>query len=181
MESLRGQLLIAGPDLLDPNFRRSVILVGEHGEEGAMGVVLNRPSPVSVADAVPPLAELVDEWELVHVGGPVQPQAIVVLGEFGDTTEAAALVLGSIGFLPGEIETAADIASLNRARIFAGYAGWGPNQLEEEIAEESWILEPAIPEDVFTEEPDRLWSAVLRRKGGAFAVLALMPPDPSSN
>jgi len=181
MESLRGQLLVAGPDLLDPNFRRSVLLVGEHGEEGAMGVVLNRPSPVSVGDAVPPLAELVDEDELVHVGGPVQPQAIVVLGDFRDPAEAASLVLGSIGFLPGEIETAADVGSLARARVFAGYAGWGPGQLESEIAEESWIIEPALPEDVFTDEPEDLWSAVLRRKGGPFAVLALMPPDPSSN
>ena len=118
VESLRGQLLVAGPDLLDPNFRRSVLLVGEHGEEGAMGVILNRPSPVSVADAVPPLAELVDDEELVHVGGPVQPQAIVVLGDFRDPDEAAALVLGSIGFLPGEIETAADVGSLrSRPRL----------------------------------------------------------------
>jgi len=181
MESLRGQLLVAGPDLLDPNFRRSVLLVGEHGDEGAMGVILNRPSPVSVADAVPPLADLVDDTDLVHVGGPVQPQAIVVLGDFRDPDEAAALVLGSIGFLPAEIESAADVGSLDRARVFAGYAGWGPGQLESEIAEESWIIEPAIPEDVFTEDPDDLWSAVLRRKGGAIAVLAQMPPDPSSN
>ncbi len=181
VDSLRGQLLVAGPDLLDPNFRRSVILVGEHGEEGAMGVILNRPSPMSVAEAVPPLAELVAEWELVHVGGPVQPQAIVVLGDFEDTSEAGALVLGSVGFLPGEIENASEIASLTRARVFAGYAGWAPNQLEEEIAESSWILAPAVPEDIFTDDPDHLWSAVLKRKGGAFAVLALMPPNPSSN
>jgi putative transcriptional regulator len=174
-------LLVAGPDLLDPNFRRSVLLVGEHGDEGAMGVILNRPSPVSVADAVPPLAELVDEAELVHVGGPVQPQAIVVLGEFRDPDEAAALVLGSIGFLPAEIETAADVGSLERARVFAGYAGWGPGQLESEIAEQSWIIGEAVADDVFTDDPDRLWSEVLRRKGGPFAVLALMPPDPSSN
>ena len=167
MESLRGQLLVAGPDLLDPNFRRSVLLVGEHGDEGAMGVILNRPSPVSVADAVPPLADLVDDTDLVHVGGPVQPQAIVVLGDFRDPDEAAALVLGSIGFLPAEIESAADVGSLDRARVFAGYAGWGPGQLESEIAEESWIIEQALPEDVFTEDPDELWSAVLRRKGGA--------------
>ncbi len=146
-----------------------------------MGVILNRPSPVSVADAVPPLAELVDEEELVHVGGPVQPQAIVVLGDFVNPGEAAAVVLGSIGFLPGEIESASEVGSLARARVFAGYAGWGPGQLESEIAEESWILEQALPEDVFTDEPDRLWSAVLRRKGGAFAVLALMPPDPTQN
>ena len=181
MESLRGQLLVAGPDLLDPNFRRSVLLVGEHGDEGAMGVILNRPSPVSVADAVPPLADLVDDADLVHVGGPVQPQAIVVLGDFRDPDEAAALVLGSIGFLPAEIESAADVGSLDRARVFAGYAGWGPGQLESEIAEESWIIEQALPEDVFTEDHEDLWSAVLRRKGGAFAVLAQMPPDPSSN
>ena len=181
VESLRGQLLVAGPDLLDPNFRRSVLLVGEHGEQGAMGVILNRPSPVSVADAVPPLAELVDDDERVHVGGPVQPQAIVVLGDFSEPDEAAALVLGSIGFLPAEIESAADVGSLGRARVFAGYAGWGPGQLESEIAEEAWIIEPALPEDVFTDEPDALWSNVLRRKGGPFAVLALMPPDPSRN
>ena len=181
MESLRGQLLVAGPDLLDPNFRRSVLLVGEHGAEGAMGVILNRPSPVSVADAVPPLAELVDGAALIHVGGPVQPQAIVVLGDFDDPGEAGSLVLGTIGFLPGEIESAAEIGSLARARVFAGYAGWGPGQLESEIEDESWILAPALPEDVFTEEPERLWSAVLRRKGGAFAVLALMPPDPGRN
>ena len=137
MESLRGQLLVAGPDLLDPNFRRSVLLVGEHGEQGAMGVILNRPSPVSVADAVPPLAELVDDEELVHVGGPVQPQAIVVLGDFREPDEAAALVLGSIGFLPAEIESADDVSSLSRARVFAGYAGWVPGQLESEIEEES--------------------------------------------
>ena len=89
--------------------------------------------------------------------------------------------MSAIGFLPAEIESAADVGSLDRARVFAGYAGWGPGQLESEIAEESWIVEPALPADVFTDEPDGLWSAVLRRKGGAFAVLALMPPDPSSN
>ena len=181
METLRGQLLVAAPDLLDPNFRRSVLLIGEHGEEGAMGVILNRPSPVSVADAVPPLAELVDDTDLVHVGGPVQPQAIVVLGDFSNPNEAGVLVLGSIGFLPGEIETAADVGSLARARVFVGYAGWGPGQLESEIAEASWIVGQALPDDVFTTEPEALWSAVLQRKGGAYAVLARMPPDPSRN
>ena len=181
MDTLRGHLLVAAPDLLDPNFRRSVLLVGEHGEEGAMGVILNRPSPISVADAVPPLAELVDDADLVHVGGPVQPQAIVVLGDFDDPSEAGVLVLGSIGFLPGEIETAEDVGSLTRARVFVGYAGWGPGQLESEIAEASWILGQALPEDVFTTEPETLWSTVLQRKGGAYAVLARMPPDPSRN
>ncbi len=182
MQSLRGNLLLAGPGLVDPNFRRSVVLVGEHGEQGAMGVILNRASPVSVADAVPPLAELAEPEDLVYVGGPVQPQAIVVLGDFGEPDEAATLVLGSIGFLPAELESAEDVASLTRIRVFAGYAGWAPGQLEAEIEEEAWIVEPALPDDVFTDRPDGLWSRVLRRRGGfENLVLALMPSDPRAN
>ena len=111
----------------------------------------------------------------------MQPQAIVVLGDFRDPDEAAALVLGSIGFLPAEIESAADVGSLDRARVFAGYAGWGPGQLESEIAEESWIIEPALPEDVFTEDPDGSGARCCAARAAPFAVLAQMPPDPSSN
>ena len=180
-DSLRGQLLVAAPALLDPNFRRTVVLIGEHGDEGAMGVVLNRPSGVSVAEAIEPLVELVGGDEIVFVGGPVQPEAIVVLGEFEQPERAASLVLGEIGFLPGEIESGADVGPLGRTRVFAGYAGWGPGQLEGELAESSWIVEPALAEDVFADNPDALWSDVLRRKGGAYAVLSLMPPDPSLN
>jgi putative transcriptional regulator len=119
--------------------------------------------------------------DVVHVGGPVQSQAIVVLGDFHDPADAAALVVGSVGFLRGEIESADDVGALERARVFAGYAGWGPGQLEGEIAESSWFIEPALPDDVFTGDPEGLWSAVLRRKGGPFAVLATIPIDPSAN
>jgi putative transcriptional regulator len=178
--SLRGHLLVAGPALLDPNFRRTVVLVGEHGEEGAMGVVLNRPSVVTVFEAVPALAGLVDENEHVWFGGPVQPEAIVVLSEFEDPERAAAVVVGSVGFLPAEVEPD-ELGALERARVFAGYAGWGPGQLESELAEDSWIVEQAVPDDVFWAEPDSLWPAVLKRKGGPYSVLALMPPDPSVN
>jgi putative transcriptional regulator len=180
-ESLKGQLLVAAPALLDPNFHRTVVLVGEHGEEGAMGVVLNRPSRVSVAEAVEPLVELVGGDELVFVGGPVQPEAIVVLGEFEEPEHAASLVLAEVGFLPGEIESGEDVGPLARVRVFAGYAGWGPGQLEGELAESSWILEPAVPNDVFAADPVALWSDVLRRKGGPYAVLSMMPPDPTLN
>jgi putative transcriptional regulator len=183
MESLRGHLLVAGPGLVDPNFRRTVVLVGAHGEEGAMGVVLNRPSPVSVGDAVPQLAVLGGTGageEPVYVGGPVQPEAIVVLGEFAEPGQAAAVVFDAVGFLPGETAPE-DVPELRRSRVFAGYAGWAPGQLEQELEDESWIVEPALVDDVFTDVPDRLWSAVLDRKGGPFAVLALMPPDPSLN
>jgi putative transcriptional regulator len=180
MESLKGQLLVAGPSLLDPNFRRTVVLVGEHTDEGALGVVLNRASEATVEDAVPELSALIDDEELVHVGGPVQPAAIVVVADFADPEQAGALILGSVGFLPAEVDPDT-LGELRRARVFAGYAGWGPGQLDEELDEGSWIVAPALAEDVFTVDPEELWSDVLRRKGGPFEVLALMPPDPSAN
>ena len=180
-DSLRGHLLVAAPSLLDPNFHRTVVLVGEHAEEGAMGVVLNRPSGVTVGEAVPPLVALVDADGLVYVGGPVQPEAIVVLGEFEEPERADVLVVGAVGFLPGEIEDGEALGTIARSRVFAGYAGWGPGQLEAELAESSWIVEQALPDDVFAADPAELWSDVLRRKGGPYAVLAMMPPDPSLN
>jgi len=180
VESLKGHLLVAGPALVDPNFRRTVVLVGEHTEEGALGVVLNRASDATVLEAVPELSGLVDELERVHVGGPVQQTAIVVLADFVDPEQAGALVLDSVGFLPAEVDPD-EIGDLRRARVFAGYAGWGPGQLEDELEEGSWIVEPARPDDVFTGDPDELWSHVLRRKGGPYEVLSLMPPDPSLN
>ncbi len=180
MESLRGQLLIAGAGLIDPNFRRTIVLIGEHNEEGALGVALNRPSPLTVGDAIPSLGRLAPPDDPVFIGGPVQPESVVVLAEFGEPKDAGLLVLGSIGFLVGEVEAGA-VDAVRRARIFAGHAGWGPGQLERELEEEAWIQEPALPEDVFTDTPDELWTMVLRRKGRDFAILALMPLDPSMN
>lgn len=180
MESLKGHLLVAGPSLVDPNFRRTVVLVGEHNDEGALGVVLNRVSETTVGEAVPELASIVDESSTVHVGGPVQESAIVVVADFEDPERAGVLVVESVGFLPAEVDPDA-LGELRRARVFAGYAGWGPGQLDDELEEGSWIVEPARPDDVFTPEPERLWGDVLRRKGGPYAVLALMPLDPSLN
>jgi putative transcriptional regulator len=181
VRSLRGELLVASPGIDDPSFRRTVVLVGEHGDDGAMGVILNRPTSVTVADAVPPLAGLVGTAELVHVGGPVQPQAVVVLADFVDPSAADELVLDSVGFLPGEVGEPGELGGLRAVRVFAGYAGWAPGQLEEELAEHSWLVLPAHVGDIFESEPDRLWSRVLRRQGGALAVLALLPEDPRVN
>jgi len=181
MRSLRGQLLVAGPALDDPNFRRTVVLLGEHGDDGAMGVVLNRISSITVADAVPPVAALVGDGAFVHVGGPVQPQAVVVLADFVEPERAGALVLDTIGFLPGDVDDELELGELRNARVFAGYAGWGAGQLEEELANEDWILEPALADDAFTADPDELWRDVLRRKGGIYELVARMPEDPSLN
>jgi putative transcriptional regulator len=180
VDSLRGNLLIAGASLWDPNFRRSIVLVGHHDEDGAVGVVLNRTADITVAEAVPPLATLVPVDEPLFIGGPVEPQAAVVVADFADPDRAEILALGSIGFLPPE-SGAEEPDGIRRARVFAGYTGWGAGQLEAELEEDSWIVEPAVPADVFVEEPDRLWDQVLRRKGRAFDLLRMMPADPSAN
>jgi putative transcriptional regulator len=180
-DSLRGQLLVAGPALVDPSFRRTVVLIGEHGEEGAMGLVLNRVSTTLVDDAVPPIASLTAPDEPVYLGGPVQPQAVVVLADFADVEQAEVVVVENIGFLPGEIEDTAAVGELRGVRVFAGYAGWGPGQLEDELGEGAWIVVPARSSDVFTSTPETLWGDVLRREGGPLAILALLPEDPRVN
>ena len=180
METLRGQLLIASPSLLDPNFRRTVVLVTEHTEEGAAGLVLNRPSPVAVEEVVPVLEPLVEEGERVWVGGPVQPEAVLVLGEFRDPDDAAVPLFGTLGF-PSLEEPADVVTATTRRRVFAGYAGWGAGQLEGEVERDDWILEEARQDDAFTDDPEQLWRDVLRRKGGAYELVARMPEDPSLN
>jgi putative transcriptional regulator len=180
-DSLAGQLLLASPSLRDPNFERSVVLIGVHSAEGAMGVVLNRPSQLTVAEAAPQLEEAVVDADRVYVGGPVQPSSIVFLAEFLDPEPAGLLVLGRIGFPTPEVEIDELSAATERARVFAGFAGWGEGQLEAEIESGDWIADAALPDDVFTDAPDQLWSDVLTRKGGSYALIARMPSDPSVN
>jgi len=180
-ESLVGQLLLASPALADPNFARTVVLVGAHDQDGAMGIVLNRPSSVTVGDAVPQLEDSVGSTEPVFVGGPVQPGAIVLVAEFDDPADAGLLVLGRIGFPSADTDLDALADATSRGRVFAGYAGWGAEQLDAEIDNGDWIADAALPDDVFTDTPEDLWSGVLRRKGGSYALIARMPPDPSVN
>lgn len=181
MESVRGQLLIAGPTLLDPNFWRTVVLMVEHTDDGALGLVLNRPSETTVGEAVPQLDEVVDPEEQLFVGGPVQPSSVIVLAEFEDPDDAALIAFDDIGVLgtgPSPDEFAAGVRA---GRAFVGHAGWGPGQLDSELERGDWILEPARREDAFTVAATELWSEVLVRKGGSYALIARMPPDPSVN
>jgi putative transcriptional regulator len=179
-ESLRGKLLIASPALVDPNFARTVVLITEHTEEGAMGVVLNRPSETSVEEVAPELAAVVDE-EPVFIGGPVQPQALVVLAEFSDPEAAAWIVVADVGFVAAQTDGERLERAVRRGRVYAGYSGWGESQLEGELAEEAWIVEPPMASELFPDDPGTLWQDVLARKGGQFALIARMPDDPSLN
>ena len=179
MESLQGHLLVSSPALIDPNFRRTVVLVAHHDEDGAMGLVLSRPSEARVVEAVPALEGVAEDDDVIYVGGPVQPEAFMVLAEFDDVDDAAAAIIGNVGFMPAEAEPA-DL-SIRRLRVFAGYAGWGAGQLEAELEEPSWIVVQADPADPFADDPDELWRRVLRRKGGKYRLIASMPFDPSLN
>ncbi len=180
MDSLKGQLLVSNGDLYDPNFRHTVVLIGEHNEEGALGVVLNRALDITVAQVIPELAELVEPGEPLYQGGPDQVESPDLIAEFNTPGGGDLPVFGHIGFLTGDVSP--DVKSeIRRARIYAGYAGWDPGQLEAEMDQDAWIVDPARPEDVFTTEPELLWSRVLRRKGPEFDQLARVPFDPRMN
>jgi len=172
--SVRGKLLIAAPQLLD-YFRRTVLLVVEHTDDGALGVVLNRPTEDEVATLVPELAELAGEGELIHAGGPVNPESVLALGDFEDPAEAGTPIAGPLGLIDPELEH----PQVRRLRVYAGYAGWAPGQLDAELEEGAWIVEQAAADDPFAHGD--LWPAVLQRKGGAYSLLASMPADPTLN
>jgi putative transcriptional regulator len=179
--SLRGQLLLAGPTLLDPNFHRTVVLVVDHDHDGAMGLVLNRPSPIPAGQAIPELSDALDADERLWVGGPVQTTSVVVLADFAGSTLRSMPIRGDLGLVLPDADLEEVGGAVRRARAYLGYAGWGPGQLDAELEGDDWIAADFEEEDAFTEDPDALWSRVLGRKGGTYRLLARMPPDPSVN
>lgn len=181
MQSAKGQLLIAGPALLDPNFWRTVVLIVEHADEGALGLVLNRPSETTVGEVVPQLEDLLALDDPLFIGGPVQPSALMVLAQFEDPVQAALLAFDDVGVLGSSDDEEDPSVGVRTGRAFVGHAGWGPGQLDAEVERGDWILDPARLDDAFTQEPAGLWSTVLTRKGGTYALIARMPADPSWN
>jgi len=184
MESLVGHLLVATPNLRDPNFERTVVLLVAHEEGGALGVVLNRATEVPVAEVLGPWGSLADEPAVVFEGGPVQPEAAICLARARpgvDQLTGFNRVSGAVG----TVDLSADPDTLRAAvlgvRVFAGYAGWSPGQLETEIETGSWFVFDALPGDAFAGRPDDLWPMVLRRQGGLLAAVAHYPTDPSLN
>ena len=173
-ESMAGKLLLAAPQL-GGYFARAVVLILEHEPDGAMGVVLNRPTDTAVIDAVPDLADLAEYGDVVHAGGPVEPEGVIALGDFEEPEQAGALVLDSVGL----IDPDGPDPDVRRLRVFAGYAGWAPGQLDAEMEQDAWIVTPVEPDDPFA--ADDLWSLVLQRKGGEFVLMTTMPLDPKLN
>jgi putative transcriptional regulator len=180
VKPLTGHMLIAGAGIAAGIFRQTVVLVAEHDDGGAVGFVVNRPTDALVSNVAPALAALPLSDQRLYVGGPVQRDAVAVLAEFAEPALASRLVLGSVGFVPPDALPGIAEAT-TRAKVFVGYAGWGPGQLDSEVENDGWIVEPAVPDDVFAGEPERLWRDVLRRKGPAFRLLSTMPFDPSVN
>lgn len=179
-----GMLLVATPVLIDPNFADTVVLLLDVDADGALGVVLNRPSPILVADVLVDWSTVVAEPEVLFRGGPVSTEgalAVALLAESGDAPVGFREVSGSLGIL--DLDTPVELVdgSLRGMRIFAGYAGWGAGQLEGEIEEGSWYVVPGEPGDVFRTDASDLWRDVLRRQPGVLAWHSTRPFNPELN
>jgi putative transcriptional regulator len=166
MRDLEGHLLVAMPSLVDPNFTRTVIQVLTHeADAGTVGVIVNRPSVLDVAEYLPLLADVVVEPPVVFIGGPVQRE--IALTVVRDEAGRPALL---------------DRPETTRpCRVFSGYSGWGPGQLAEEIAEGAWHVTDPRPDDIFSDRPELLWADVWRRQEGPLRMLATFPADLRAN
>ena len=181
-----GRLLVATPLIGDPNFERTVVLLLAHGDEGAFGVVINRPSEVRVDDVLPGWDDAVSPPAVLFVGGPVGGEAVIGLGRrpagFEDEADDGFDPL-VCGFGTVDLHRPPPLGSdgYRSVRLFAGSAGWAPGQLEDELSEGAWWPVDALATDVETSDPSALWSAVLRRQPGEVAWFANHPTDPTAN
>ena len=179
--SSRARLLVATPELLDPNFHRSVVLVLEHNDDGALGVVLNRPRLVGGAEVVPQWADRLAFPSRLHSGGPVSEDSVIGLA-LGPASGIDGLspLLGQLGVVDLH-RSPEDLPGVEPVRLFAGYSGWSAGQLDAELVAGGWIVVDAIPEDALSTEPEGLWSVVLARQPGLLGHLSGYPDDPSAN
>ncbi len=179
---LVGQLLLDGGNLKGSYFNRTVVLVCQHDEQGAFGLVLNRPSENKVEDVIestlPPRLEPLP----LYVGGPVQANALSYLHTDVFVPHANVLPNLNLGHsLEGLVELGESYSTTQKVRVFAGYAGWSPGQLEDEMKRQSWLTHPASLELVFETPPQELWRIIMRMKGWQERLLADGPEDLSWN
>ena len=178
-----GRLLVAEPLLGDPNFQRTVVLVIEHTAEGALGLVLNRPTDLSVAGALPAWDHLATAPAVLYVGGPVEERSGWCLARAVDPDglDGFVPVLGDLGLLDLGADPDGLVGVVTDCRVYAGYSGWGAGQLDHELSEDAWIVVDAEPDDPFVQDPRDLWQRILERQGGSLARLVHFPPDPTVN
>lgn len=178
-----GMLLVATPQLEDPNFRRTVVLLLDHDDDGAVGVVLNRPSDVPVESALPLWAGAVTGPAVLFGGGPVGAEAAMGVAQryAGETLDGFQPLVGTLGLVDLDHDPDALRDRLLSLRIFAGYSGWGAGQLEGEIESGSWYVVPSVDSDLLDADPAGLWAVVLRRQPGPLAYVASFPDDPTLN
>jgi putative transcriptional regulator len=178
-----GQLLLATPRLVDPNFARAVIFVLDHDENGALGVIINRPSQLPISAVLPSWSSSVAAPSLLFSGGPVAPDSALAVGlSLGEGPDQGFKRLtGDVGLVDLDSDPGAVLSDLVGVRVFSGYAGWGSGQLESELVEGSWYLASALSQDLLDPEPERLWRVVLRRQSGELAFVATFPDDPALN
>jgi putative transcriptional regulator len=182
--SWMGKVLVATPVLTDPNFHRTVILLLEHTAEGAIGLVLNRPSEVRLAEALPGWEYVAASPPVVFAGGPVEPDAVIALGRAKPETLPDPGWIAIVDRLRVvDLAAGPEFADtqVDQARVFLGYAGWSPGQLEIEVEADAWFVADATDLDALIDDPDALWSQVLRRQGGELALYATFPEDPALN
>ena len=188
-ECLSGRLLAATPLLGDPNFRRTVVLIVEDDPgDGTLGVVLNRPTDVPLAQVLEPWTALVTEPPVVFRGGPVSPGSALALAlaragdePLGWRSLAGSPLMARVGLVDLDAPPELLAGGITSLRVFAGYAGWGAGQLRAEIEEGAWYVLAGDPSDAFIADPERLWPEVLRRQGGELALVATYPDDPVLN
>lgn len=183
--SLKGQLLVATPLLGDPNFERAVILMLEHTDDGAVGVILNRPSAAQFIDPLPDWYGFAAYPPVVFVGGPVGPGSAIGLARArnpeDDRADGWNQVVGTVGTVDLSLDPDELAIGIEEVRVFSGYAGWGAGQLEEEVEAGAWFVVDAEQDDALSTNPDGLWRSVLRRQGGRLGIFANFPPDPTAN
>jgi putative transcriptional regulator len=183
-ESLAGKLLVSSLRITEPTFFRTVVLVCAHDEQGALGIVINRPMEFeAVSTHLPAYAAFASQPPCLFAGGPVETTAALALARWKEPLDIPTpkLVVGRAGLLDLSRPIEEIASGLAEVRIFAGYSGWSGGQLESELLEESWFVLNATMEDVFTREPSTLWRDVLRRQQGKLAMFAFAPRDPGVN
>lgn len=177
-----GRLLVAMPVLDDPAFNRSVVLLIDHDEDGALGVVLNRASEVPVTEATDALIDLIPAPGVLFGGGPVEPDALVAIGRaHDDAVRTDTTFVEGLRLVDLDQDPVIAGVELTQVRLFAGYAGWAPGQLEHEVWHGAWAVVDSVPSDVFTERPETLWRDVLARQQGSLRLLADFPADAALN